>query len=282
MKTPNIRQAILQILALVAAASMAGTTQAQQEESAERAAHMEEITKATSKFYDSRDFKYPCNRHLMDFPERYDDLNNLSSARANWNRAYAAADNFKSCVNGFLTQLPSQKVETVVPVYRYLNSWEKQQVAERFVQGIASLKNTIDKGMAKVDEELEAVAESQGRMSAAKDAGIRARAENRRFMQDVARSLNDLAEATKPRLQPPSIVASDDKGGSGSESSTSDSSDSIKCGFFLSENAGVASDPEGTAEYRRAAAANNAAERARGHGHCESKNPTGPGKNTSR
>jgi len=213
-------------LAIIVSMLTISTAQAQVNNEAARSARADEISAALSKWFEPKDFGYTCGKHLIDFPERYDNLNNPSSARNNWNIAYANASAFADCVRRFNQSVSKRTVETIVPVYPLLTTWEIKSVNERYTQGVGKLKEHIAKGQRIVNEQLEEVEESRGRMEGAQQAAIRATQENRMLLRSLAQSFNDLAERMQPPPPPPQIfitveTANDAKpGGSGQAGST--------------------------------------------------------------
>ena len=175
-----------------------------------------DITRALQKEFYAQELGYDCNERLMGFPERYDDLNNPSNAHDNWDKAYSLARSFNACVKNFSETASKITVTSLVPVYGLLTFDEKTKVNAAFMEGVKRVQASINFGRSEMESELAMVRSSQGRMQGAAEASHRAAAENRAWIQNMAQTLNDMAEAMRPPPPPPQVYffADDDhKGG---------------------------------------------------------------------
>ncbi|MBO9538065.1 hypothetical protein [Herbaspirillum sp.] len=176
-----------------------------------RAEKSYEIVRALEQVPEMSAFEYRCGEQLFDFPDSYDDLQNPSGARNNWSKAFSIASNFNNCVRNFSSSAEQRPIEKLVPVYSLLTNPEKLRAIDNYKKGVDAIKDAIARGRTIIDREMSRVEQSQGRMQAAAEASRRAAVENRKWMQDIAQSLNDIAERLRPPPPPqPVIIVSDD------------------------------------------------------------------------
>ncbi len=155
----------------------------------QRAQQKTQIVQALENGFEPEALGYQCNTLLRDFPDRYDDHENPSRARNNWNQARSIANKFNACVNTYAESVSKQSMDTLVPVYKLLTHAEKGRVLQHYRSSLVTVQNHIQSGNADIAREFRRVEASQGRMQGSEEANRRAAAESRLWIQGITNEL---------------------------------------------------------------------------------------------
>lgn len=161
-----------------------------------------EILAATYTTFDAELLGYKCNAGLAEFPDDYFDLKNPLSAKYKWEKAFAIARNFDTCVKAFGDSAARRSVASFIPVYDLLSFDEKTKVNARYMDGVEEIKGRIRYGRSEINAEMARVKNSQELMEGAAEAERRAAVETRAWIQDITQTLTAIGQAMRPPEPP--------------------------------------------------------------------------------